>query len=203
MKRAFFIVFLVLMIDQITKIYIKTHFFLGDEVHVMGNWFILHFTENPGMAFGYELGVSWGKLALSIFRILAIGALIVYVVRLVRQKSPSGLVMSISLILAGALGNMIDSAFYGMFFSESMFHEKAVFLPIDGGYSSFLHGKVVDMLYFPLFNFTWPEWIPWLGGSYFQFFQPVFNIADSAITLGVTLILVFQKRFFVTEASDL
>lgn len=169
---------------------------MGEEIHVFGDWFILHFTENPGMAFGYELGFSWGKLALSIFRILAIGALIYYLVHLVKRKSPSGLILSISLILAGAIGNMIDSAFYGMLFSESMFHEKAVFLASDGGYSSFLHGKVVDMFYFPLFSFTWPQWMPWLGGNDFLFFQPVFNIADSAITAGVITILIFQKRFF-------
>ncbi len=176
---------------------------MGEEIHVMGDWFILHFTENPGMAFGYELGFSWGKLALSVFRILAIGALIYYLVALIRKQSPAGLIISISLILAGAIGNMIDSAFYGMIFNESMYHQKAIMLPPEGGYAGFLHGHVVDMLYFPLFSFNWPQWIPWLGGSNFQFFQPVFNIADSAITVGVASILIFQKRFFVTQASSL
>jgi len=155
-KKATFIILLILLIDQVFKFYIKTNFTLGEEVHVFGDWFILHFTENPGMAFGYELGVSWGKLALSLFRIGAIIALGFYLGHLVKRKSPQGLIISISLIMAGAIGNMIDSAFYGMFFSESMFHEKAVFLPTDGGYADFLHGKVVDMLYFPLFSFTWP-----------------------------------------------
>lgn len=196
MKKAFLIVFLILVVDQILKIYIKTHFFLGEEIHVMGDWFIIHFTENPGMAFGYELGFSWGKLALSLFRIAAIIALGFYIAHLVKRKSPTGLIISISLIMAGALGNMIDSAFYGVIFNESMFHEQAVLFPPDGGYAGFLHGKVVDMFYFPLFSFTWPEWMPWLGGDFFTFFQPVFNIADASITIGVALILLFQKRFF-------
>ena len=196
MKKAFLIVFLILVVDQILKIYIKTHFFLGEEIHVMGDWFIIHFTENPGMAFGYELGFSWGKLALSLFRIAAIIALGFYIAHLVKRKSPTGLIISISLIMAGALGNMIDSAFYGVIFNESMFHEQAVLFPPDGGYAGFLHGKVVDMFYFPLFSFTWPEWVPWLGGDFFTFFQPVFNIADASISIGVALILLFQKRFF-------
>lgn len=196
MKKSLLIIFLVLVLDQVLKIYIKTNFFMGEEIHVMGNWFILHFTENPGMAFGYELGFSWGKLALSVFRILAIGALIIYLITLIRRKSPTGLVISLSLILAGALGNMIDSAFYGMIFNESMYHQKAIMFPPEGGYAGFLHGHVVDMFYFPLFSFNWPQWIPWLGGNNFQFFQPVFNIADSAITVGVASILIFQKQFF-------
>ncbi len=199
MKRAALIIFLILLVDQISKIYIKTSFLLGEEVHVMGDWFIIHFTENPGMAFGYELGFSWGKLALSLFRIGAIVALGFYIDHIVKRKSPPAFIASISLIMAGAIGNMIDSAFYGMVFSESMFHEVAVAFPTAGGYADFLHGKVVDMFYFPLFSFTWPEWMPWLGGQFFTFFQPVFNVADASITVGVFLILIFQKSFFKTE----
>jgi len=170
---------------------------MGEEIHVLGDWFILHFTENPGMAFGYELGFSYGKLALSIFRIFAIAGLLFYLYRLVKRKEHAGLIFSISLIAAGAIGNMIDSAFYGLIFNESGYRELATAFPEQGGYAGFLHGKVVDMLYFPLFSFNWHQGLPWLGGQSFEFFQPVFNIADSVITIGVAIILIFQKRFFM------
>lgn len=147
------------------------------------------------MAFGYELGFSYGKLFLSVFRIIAIGGIGWYLWRCIKREESSGLIISLSLILAGALGNIIDSAFYGLLFSESYFYQKAIFLPADGGYSNFLHGKVVDMLYFPLIKGNWPEWIPFFGGSDFLFFRPVFNIADSAISVGVGLLIIFQKQF--------
>ena len=196
MKKSLIIIFLILLIDQVSKIYIKTHFFMGDEVHVFGNWFILHFTENPGMAFGYELGFSWGKLALSSFRIIAIVVLGIYLFTIIKRKASSIFIISLSFIFAGAIGNMIDSAFYGIIFNESSFYEKAVLFPSEGGYAGFLYGHVVDMLYFPLFRFNWPEFVPWVGGNSFLFFQPVFNVADSAITIGVLLILLFQKKVF-------
>jgi len=196
MKKSIIIIFLVLLIDQLFKFYIKTQFFMGEEVHVFGDWFILHFTENAGMAFGYELDFSWGKLALSSFRIVAIVVLGIYLSLMIRRKASSVLIISLSLIFAGAIGNMIDSAFYGLIFSESNFYEKAILFPLEGGYAGFLYGHVVDMLYFPLFSFDWPGWFPWIGGNQFQFFQPVFNIADSAITIGVAMILLFQKRIF-------
>ena len=169
---------------------------LGEEIPVIGNWFILHFTENEGMAFGMRFGGSFGKLILSIFRIIAVAGIGWYLVHLINQGAKTGLVICISLIFAGALGNIIDSAFYGMIFSESKFHEIAVLFPNDGGYGSFLHGKVVDMLYFPILKGTYPSWVPVWGGSPFIFFRPVFNIADSSITVGVFSLILFQRKFF-------
>lgn len=195
LKKSIFIILLVLILDQGLKIWIKTSFLYGEGIPVFGNWFYLNFIENNGMAFGLELDVSFGKLFLSLFRIVAIGAIGWYLWRSIKRKESTGLVISLSLILAGALGNIIDSAFYGLLFSESTFYQKAVFLPAEGGYSSFLHGKVVDMFYFPLFSGIWPEWVPYFGGSDFLFFRPVFNLADSAISVGVALLVVFQKQF--------
>lgn len=194
MKKSLFVIFLVLFLDQLLKIWIKTNFYLGEEISVLGNWFYLHFTENNGMAFGFELGFSYGKLFLSLFRLAAIGAIGWYLFRCIKREANSGLIISLSLILAGAIGNIIDSAFYGILFNESTFYQTASFLPAEGGYSSFLHGKVVDMFYFPIIDTTWPEWLPFIGGSDFHFFRPVFNLADSAISLGVGLLIVFQKR---------
>ncbi len=196
MKKAAFIIFLVLIVDQVSKIWIKTHLTLGEEIPVIGNWFILHFTENEGMAFGMRFGGSFGKLILSIFRIIAVAGIGWYLIHLIKQGAKTGLIFCISLIFAGALGNIIDSAFYGMAFNESRFHEVASLFPSDGGYGTFLHGKVVDMLYFPLIKGIYPSWIPVWGGSHFIFFRPVFNIADSAITVGVISLILFQRKFF-------
>lgn len=169
---------------------------LGQEFSVFGDWFIIHFTENEGMAFGMAFGGEWGKLILSVFRIVAIIAIGWYLYKLIKQPASNGLVICISLIFAGALGNIIDSAFYGLFFNESKFHELAVLFPPEGGYAGFLHGKVVDMLYFPVISGMYPDWVPYWGGSDFIFFRPVFNIADSSITTGVLTLVVFQKNFF-------
>jgi signal peptidase II len=169
--------------------------YLGQEHHILGNWFIIHFTENNGMAFGMEFGGDYGKLFLSTFRIFAVFGLIYYLVMLGKKNAHSGLLISVGLIFAGAFGNIIDSAFYGLIFSDS-YNQIATVFPPDGGYAGFLHGKVVDMFYFPIIDGHFPQWMPFWGGEEFVFFRPVFNLADAAITVGVAIILLNQKRFF-------
>lgn len=200
-NKSIFLIFIILLIDQVVKIWIKTHMTIGDEIHVFDSWFIIHFTENNGMAFGMEFWGKSGKLFLSLFRIVAIGAIGYYVYQLIKQKANTGLVLGISAIMAGAIGNLIDSAFYGIIFNDSL-AEVAKFLPAEGGYSSFLHGRVVDMLYFPIINTTYPSWIPWIGGEPFVFFRPVFNIADSAITTGVLYLLIFQRKVLLGKTDE-
>jgi signal peptidase II len=197
-KLAIFTVVGILLIDQISKIWVKTNMYLDESIPVFGDWFFIHFIENPGMAFGVEFGGEMGKLLLSLFRIVAIGFITYYITNLIKQKAAKGLIFSVALVLAGATGNIIDSAFYGLIFSESPPHlrEVANIFPPDGGYASFLHGKVVDMLYFPLIDTRWPDWIPFFGGDRLQFFRTVFNIADSSITIGMALILINQKKYF-------
>ena len=181
-----------LVVDQIVKFSVKTTMTLGESHNVLGNWFRWCFVENEGAAFGMALGGEYGKLALSLFRIVAIGVLAWFVCRLRRSEAPRGVVVGFALILAGAIGNMVDSALYGVIFSESTFTSVAQLLPDGGGYAPFLYGKVVDMLYFPLFYF--PEWIPLVGGE--LFFSPVFNFADSYITIAVFYLLIFQWKYF-------
>lgn len=197
------IILIVLIIDQALKIWVKTNMSYGSDFPILGlSWAYIHFVENPGMAFGLSLGGDYGKLVLSLFRIAAVIFLFYFVGKLIKENAGVGVLVSFSLIIAGALGNIIDSAFYGLIFSESTYHgEAAEFLPEGGGYAGFLYGKVVDMFYFPMIDTILPEWVPFWGGKPFQFFRPVFNIADSAICVGVTILLVFQRSFFKKEET--
>lgn len=192
MKRATLIICSVLLADQLLKFWIKLNLQLGEEIQI-ADWFIIHFTENPGMAFGLELGGSYGKLFLSLFRMVAVLGIFFWLRSLIRQNAGALTVASVSLILAGALGNIIDSAFYGLIFSESL-GSAATLFPEEGGYGSFLHGRVVDMFYFPLYKGYLPDWLPIWGGDYFIFFRPIFNLADASISVGVALMLLFQRK---------
>ncbi len=199
-SKPIVITFLVVLADQWLKIWVKTNMYLSQEFPVFGNWFYIHFTENKGMAFGMEFGGDWGKLALSLFRIVAVLG-IGYVLFKLPKTAHRGLKISGALIFAGAIGNILDSVFYGVLFSES-FNQIATFLPEGGGYASFLHGWVVDMFWFPLMEGNFPDWLPVWGGEHFLFFRPVFNIADASISVGIALLFIFNKRFFKKEESE-
>jgi len=199
-SKPIILIFLVLLVDQWSKIWVKTHMYLSEEFPVLGDWFYIHFTENRGMAFGMEFGGDWGKLALSLFRIVAVCGIGYYLFKL-PKTSPSGLKISIALIFAGAVGNIIDSAFYGVIFNES-FNQIATLFPEEGGYASFLHGWVVDMLWFPLLEGNFPDWLPVWGGEHFLFFRPVFNVADTSISVGIGMIFLFQKRYFKKKDDE-
>ncbi len=193
----------ILLADQVFKFYIKTNYYLGEDHAMLGNWFRLHFVENEGMAWGWKLGGSgsWGKLALTLFRLIAVFFGVYYINKIIREKYPKGFIICVALIFAGAVGNLIDSMFYGMIFEGSDLQTRnvAALFPEGGGYAGFLHGKVVDMLYFPIIDTVLPDWVPIWGGEPFEFFSPVFNIADTSISIGLIAILVFQNRFFPKE----
>jgi signal peptidase II len=189
-KISVLTVSLILLCDQTLKLFIKSHYPLGYDYQIFG-WFHIYFIENNGMAFGMEL---IGKLFLSLFRIGAGIFLVYYLRKIIKRQLPTGYIVSISLIFAGAVGNLLDSMFYGLLFSDSM-GQVAQFMPESGGYASLFYGKVVDMLYFPLIEGNFPDWFPVWGGEEFIFFRPVFNIADSAVSVGVVLILLFYRRY--------
>jgi len=199
--QVLLIVFLVLLADQVLKIWVKTHMEYGEEFGILGlSWARIHFVENEGMAFGLSLGGNLGKLALSIFRLVAVGFLIYIIYSLVKIKETFGVILSFSLILAGALGNILDSAFFGLLFSPTPYHGGiSELFPTGGGYAPFLFGKVVDMLYFPMIDTTLPAWLPIWGGQHFEFFRPVFNISDASISTGVISLLLFNRRIFKSK----
>jgi len=198
-KQIIFLILAILLIDQGSKFYIKLNYYTGEEHNVFGTWFRLHFVENEGMAWGWKFGGEFGKIALTLFRLAAViwGSFLIR--NFIRQKQHKGFLIRAALIYAGALGNLIDSLFYGLIFEASnpFTQNVATFLPAGGGYAGLFHGKVVDMLYFPIItNSHYPSWIPIVGGEEFEFFRPVFNVADMAISTGVIAILIFQNKFF-------
>lgn len=196
---ALIIILLVIVADQALKVWIKTTFYLGEDLEIT-SWFHLHFIENSGMAFGWEIG---SKLLLTLFRIILTILIIVYMWRLRRREDiPMGYMACLALVVAGALGNIVDCMFYGLIFNNPMPPEVATMFPPEGGYGTFLHGRVVDMLYFPLVSWYWPDWMPWVGGDRFEFFQPVFNIADSAISVGIVALILFYRRQLTAATGD-
>lgn len=181
----------ILIVDQVVKIMVKTHMHIGEDIPLIGEWCRLHFIENEGFAFGTSFGGTIGKYFLTMFRIVASVAIGWIIVNQIKKNGRTSLILCLTLILAGAVGNIIDCCLYGLIFSES-YYDIAVLFPPEGGYAPFLQGKVVDMFYFPLFEFDWPQWMPFVGGNHFEFFSAIFNVADSAITIGVIWLLIDQ-----------
>ena len=194
------LVILLLVIDQVIKFAVKLNMTIGESIPVFGDWFQICFIENNGMAFGMQFGGSVGKLALSLFRVVLIGFIIVYLKKLIKKAgTPTGVLVGLSLILVGAIGNVVDCLFYGEIFSASTYSQVAQLFPPDGGYTGFLYGKVVDMFYLPIIDTVLPEWVPFYGGEHFIFFRPIFNFADACISVSVIYMLLFQRKFFIEE----
>ena len=204
-RNVFLIICLIVIADQALKIYVKTHYHAGESHTVIGNWFKLYFIENEGMAYGWKFGGEWGKILLTLFRLAAVIFGVFYIRKIIKNKYHPGFIICAALIFAGALGNLIDSMFYGLIFEDSsMFSYNIAKMFPAHGYSGFLHGKVVDMLYFPIIrNAHFPAWIPFWGGEDFEFFRPIFNLSDAAISVGIITILVFQRRFFKSNSRNL
>jgi signal peptidase II len=206
LRKVVILIAAIILVDQVLKIWIKTHYPTGEVTRMMGmDWARLHFIENPGMAWGWKFGNETGKMILTLFRLAAVIFGTWYLGRIVKQHYKTGFIICASLIYAGALGNLIDSMFYGMIFDKGLHYDASIndYISYSGvagfsgdGYSSFLHGSVVDMLYFPMFEGNFPKWFPWIGGEHYEFFGPIFNIADASISIGVITLLLFQKRFF-------
>lgn len=198
-RNIFLIIALIIIADQVLKIYIKTHYQPNETHSVIGNWFQLSFVENAGMAYGWKIGGGFGKIALTLFRLAAVIFGVYYLKMIIEKKYHPGYIVCVALVFAGALGNLLDSLFYGLIFDRSSFVDTkgvATIFPAHG-YAPFLHGNVVDMLYLPLFHITRvPDWVPFLGGKPFSFFNYIFNIADASVSVGVIGILLFRKRFF-------
>ena len=213
LRHVILIIALIILGDQALKIWIKTHYATGDTNITGISWFRLHFIENPGMAWGWKFGNETGKMVLTLFRLGAVIFGTWYLGRLVKQHYTKGFIVCASLIYAGALGNLIDSMFYGMIFDKGLHYDPTIgindYVGYSGiatfssnGYSSFLHGSVVDMLYFPIINSHFPSWVPFVGGDRFEFFSPIFNLADASISVGVITLLLFQKRFFKRQHEE-
>lgn len=184
----------ILLVDQVVKILVKTNMHIGEDIPLIGSWCRLHFIENEGFAFGMAFGGEVGKILLTLFRIVASGLIVWFILKHIRKGAHKSLIYSLTLILAGAVGNLIDCCFYGLIFNESYYNVATLFPP-EGGYAPFLQGKVVDMFYFPLFELDWPQWMPFVGGDHFEFFSAIFNFADASITIGVFWLLIDQIFF--------
>jgi signal peptidase II len=204
-RNVLLIICLVVLADQGLKIYVKTHYHAGESHAIIGSWFRLYFIENEGMAYGWKFGGDWGKMLLTLFRLAAVIFGVFYIKKIIEKKYHPGFIVCAALIFSGALGNLIDSMFYGLIFDDSsIFSYNVAKIFPEHGYAGFLHGKVVDMLYFPVIrNARFPLWIPIWGGEDFEFFRPIFNLADASISTGIITILVFQKRFFKTNVENI